>query len=282
MLIERTMSKVPTVRLNDGRAMPALGFGVWQIPDPEAETSTALALEAGYRSIDTAQIYGNEAGVGRAIVASGVARADVFLTTKVWNTSQGRDATRRALDESLQKLGTDYLDLYLIHWPSPKRGLYVETWKALLELKAEGRIRSAGVSNFGPAELARIAGETGVEPSVNQIELHPRFQQRETRAYHEAHGVVTEAWSPLGQGQLLRDPVVTAIADKHGRSAAQVLLRWHLRHGFVVIPKSATPSRIRENFDVLGFDIDADDERALDALDSADGRIGPNPYTATF
>ncbi|MBX3218089.1 MAG: aldo/keto reductase [Labilithrix sp.] len=276
------MSKAPTVRLNDGRAMPALGFGVWQIPDPEAETSTALALEAGYRSIDTAQIYGNEAGVGRAIAASGVARADVFLTTKVWNTSQGRAATRRALDESLQKLGTDYLDLYLIHWPSPKRGLYVETWKALLELKAEGRIRSAGVSNFGPAELARIADETGVEPSVNQIELHPRFQQRETRAYHEAHGVVTEAWSPLGQGQLLRDPVVTAIAEKHGRSAAQVLLRWHLRHGFVVIPKSATPSRIRENFDVLGFDIDADDERALDALDSADGRIGPNPYTATF
>ncbi|MBX3262844.1 MAG: aldo/keto reductase [Labilithrix sp.] len=276
------MSNVPTVRLNDGRAMPALGFGVWRIPDSEAEAATASALEAGYRSIDTAQLYDNEAGVGRAVAASGLPRGDVFLTTKVWNTSQGRDATRRAFDESLKKLGTDYLDLYLIHWPSPKRGLYVETWKTLLELKKEGRIRSVGVSNFGPDELANVARETGEPPAVNQIELHPRFQQRETRAYHEAHGIVTEAWSPLGQGQLLRDPVVTAIAEKHGRSAAQVLLRWHLRHGFVVIPKSATPSRIRENFDVFGFDIDDDDARALDALDSADGRIGPNPYTATF
>ncbi|MCW5837604.1 MAG: aldo/keto reductase [Labilithrix sp.] len=276
------MSNVPTVRLNDGRAMPALGFGVWRIPDSEAEAATASALEAGYRSIDTAQLYDNEAGVGRAVAASGLPRGDVFLTTKVWNTSQGRDATRRAFDESLKKLGTDYLDLYLIHWPSPKRGLYVETWQTLLELKKEGRIRSVGVSNFGPDELANVARETGEPPAVNQIELHPRFQQRETRAYHEAHGIVTEAWSPLGQGQLLRDPVVTAIAEKHGRSAAQVLLRWHLRHGFVVIPKSATPSRIRENFDVFGFDIDDDDARALDALDSADGRIGPNPYTATF
>lgn len=276
------MSNVPTVRLNDGRAMPALGFGVWRIPDSEAEAATASALEAGYRSIDTAQLYDNEAGVGRAVAASGLPRGDVFLTTKVWNTSQGRDATRRAFDESLKKLGTDYLDLYLIHWPSPKRGLYVETWKTLLELKKEGRIRSVGVSNFGPDELANVARETGEPPAVNQIELHPRFQQRETRAYHEAHGIVTEAWSPLGQGQLLRDPVVTAIAEKHGRSAAQVLLRWHLWHGFVVIPKSATPSRIRENFDVFGFDIDDDDARALDALDSADGRIGPNPYTATF
>ncbi|MBN9159778.1 MAG: hypothetical protein BGO98_26700 [Myxococcales bacterium 68-20] len=276
------MTSVPAIRLNDGRSMPALGFGVWQIPDPEAEKATREALASGYRSIDTAQIYANEEGVGRAIASSGVARSDVFLTTKVWNANQGRDATRRAFDDSLKKLATDYLDLYLIHWPSPKRGLYVETWKALIELKKEGRVRSIGVSNFGPNELKRILDETGERPVLNQIELHPRFQQRETCVFHEAHGVATEAWSPLGQGQLLQDPVVTSIAQKHGRSAAQVLLRWHLRHGFIVIPKSATPSRIRENFDVFGFDIDAEDMKALDGLDSADGRIGPNPYTATF
>jgi 2,5-diketo-D-gluconate reductase A len=276
------MSNVPAIRLNDGRSMPALGFGVWQIADGAAETATLAALAAGYRSIDTAQIYANEAGVGRALAKSGVPRSDVFLTTKVWNSNQGRDATRRAFDDSLAKLGVEQLDLYLIHWPSPKRGLYVETWKALVELKKEGRVKSIGVSNFGPNELEKIIDATGEKPTVNQIELHPRFQQRETRIAHEAHGIATEAWSPLGQGQLLQAPTVTSIAQKHGRSAAQVLLRWHLRHGFIVIPKSATPSRIRENFDVFGFDIDDEDMNALDGLDSADGRIGPNPFTATF
>ncbi|HVJ91037.1 MAG TPA: aldo/keto reductase [Labilithrix sp.] len=276
------MSDVPAIALNDGRAMPALGFGVWQIPDDEAERTTLESLAVGYRSIDTAQYYANEAGVGRAIARCGIPRDEIFLTTKVWNSSQGRDRTRFAFDESMAKLGTDYLDLYLIHWPSPKRGLYVETWKALIELKKEGRVRSIGVSNFGPNELAKILDETGEKPVVNQIELHPRFQQRDTRAFHEAHGIATEAWSPLGQGKLLRHPVVTSVATKHQRSSAQVLLRWHLRHHFIVIPKSATPSRIRENFDVLGFDIDDDDMRALDALDSVDGRIGPDPYTATF
>lgn len=276
------MSNVPAIRLNDDRTMPALGFGVWQIPDDDAEKAVALALSTGYRSIDTAQIYRNEAGVGRALAASSIPRSELFVTTKVWNSDQGRDATRRAFDESLAKLGTDYVDLYLIHWPAPKRGLYVETWRALVELRKEGRARSIGVSNFGPPELAKIIEATGVTPAVNQIELHPRFQQRETRAFHEAHGIATEAWSPLGQGKLLDDPTVTTIAQKHGRSPAQILLRWHLRHGFVVIPKSATPSRIRENFDVMDFDIDDVDVKALDALDSESGRIGPNPYTATF
>ena len=262
--------------------MPALGFGVWQVPDAEAEKATTEALAAGYRSIDTAQIYANEAGVGRAVAASGIARKDLYLTTKVWNTSQGKDATKRAFDQSMKKLGGEYLDLYLIHWPSPRRNLYVETWQALVDLKKDGRIRSIGVSNFGPDELTKIIDATGEKPVLNQIELHPRFQQRETRAFHEQHGIATEAWSPLGQGQLLADPAVTALAEKHGKSAAQVLLRWHLKKGNIVIPKSVTPSRIRENFDVFGFDIDDADVAALDALDSSEGRIGPNPFTATF
>lgn len=273
---------IPAIRLNDGREMPALGFGVWKIADTDAERAVNEALEAGYRSIDTAQIYENEAGVGRGIAKSGRSRSEIFLTTKVWNSNQGRDRTRRALDDSLAKLGTDYLDLYLIHWPSPSRGLYVETWKALVELKNEGRVRSVGVSNFGPNELTKIIEATGVVPAVNQIELHPRFQQRETCSFHAKHGIATEAWSPLGQGQLLTHPVVTAIAKKHGRTEAQVILRWHLRHGFIAIPKSGHPARIRENFDVTSFDLDDGDVKALDGLDAEDGRIGPNPLTATF
>ena len=276
------MNTVPMVRLRDGRSMPALGYGVWQVPDSDAEGATTEAIVAGYRSIDTAQIYANEAGVGRAIAASGVPRSDLFITTKVWNTSQGRDTTKRAFEASLKKLGGDYLDLYLIHWPSPKRGKFVETWQALVELKKEGRVRSIGVSNFGPDELGRIIEATGEKPVLNQIELHPRFQQRETRAYHAEHGIATEAWSPLGQGQLLQDPAILALAQKHGRSAAQVILRWHLKNDFIVIPKSVTPSRIRENIDVFGFDLDDADMRTLDGLDSAEGRIGPNPFTATF
>ena len=262
--------------------MPALGYGVWQVPDNDAELSTREAIAAGYRSIDTAQIYANEAGVGRAIAASSVPRSELFITTKVWNTSQGRDATKKAFEQSLRKLGGEYLDLYLIHWPSPKRGKFVETWETLVELKKEGRVRSIGVSNFGPDELRMVMDATGEKPVLNQIELHPRFQQRETRAFHAEHGIATEAWSPLGQGQLLQDPAVGAIAQKHGKSAAQVILRWHLKNDFIVIPKSVTPSRIRENIDVFGFDLDAADVNALDALDSAEGRIGPNPFTASF
>jgi len=276
------MNSVPSVRLHDGHAMPALGYGVWQVPDNDAELSTREAIAAGYRSIDTAQIYANEAGVGRAIAASGVPRSELFITTKVWNTSQGRNATKKAFEQSLKKLGGDYLDLYLIHWPSPKRGKFVETWEALIELRKEGRVRSIGVSNFGPDELRKIIDATGEKPVLNQIELHPRFQQRETRAFHVEHGIATEAWSPLGQGQLLQDPAVGAIAQKHGKSAAQVILRWHLKNEFIVIPKSVTPSRIRENIDVFGFDLDDADMKALEALDSAEGRIGPNPFTATF
>lgn len=276
------MSQVPSIPLNDGHAMPTLGFGVWQVPDDEAESATLEALRSGYRSIDTAQFYGNEAGVGRALAKSGLPRADVFLTTKVWNTSQGRDATRAACKESLLKLGVTYLDLYLIHWPSAFRGLYVETWEALIELQREGLARSIGVSNFGPAELNEIIDHTRVTPAVNQIELHPRFQQREVRAFHKTHGIVTESWSPLGQGKILRHPTIVAIGEKHGRSAAQVILRWHLDHGLVAIPKSVTPSRIRENLDVFGFALDSEDMRALDGLDSADGRVGPDPVGAKF
>lgn len=276
------MVQVPTIVLNDGNRMPQLGFGVWQVPDNEAEAAVLSAFEAGYRSIDTAQLYKNEEGVGRAMKASGVSREEMFITTKVWNSDQGFDQTLRAFDTSLRKLGTDYIDLYLIHWPSAHRGLYAESWKALVQLRQQGRVRSIGVSNFSPPHLQRVIDETGVVPAVNQIELHPRFAQKTLRAAHAQHGVVTEAWSPLGQGKLLSDPVVAAVASKHGRSPAQVILRWHLDHGWVVIPKSVTPSRIRENFDVFGFSLDHDDLQKIDGLDDPAGRIGPNPDTATF
>lgn len=276
------MVQVPTIVLNDGNRMPQLGFGVWQVPDNEAEAAVLSAFEAGYRSIDTAQLYKNEEGVGRAMKASGVPRDEMFITTKVWNSDQGLDQTLRAFDTSLRKLGTDYVDLYLIHWPSAHRGLYAESWKALIQLRQQGRVRSIGVSNFSPPHLQRVIDETGVVPAVNQIELHPRFAQKTLRAAHAQHGVITEAWSPLGQGKLLSDPVVAAVAGKHGRSPAQVILRWHLDHGWVVIPKSVTPSRIRENFDVFGFSLDHDDLQKLDGLDDPAGRIGPDPDIATF
>ncbi|WSL58156.1 aldo/keto reductase [Streptomyces sp. NBC_01725] len=262
--------------------MPQLGFGVWQVPDDEATRSVGTALEAGYRSIDTAAIYGNEEGTGKAIGASGIAREDLFVTTKLWNGKQEtwtRDGVLRAFDTSLSKLGLDHVDLYLIHWPRAVRDDYLTIWRAFEEIAATGRARAIGVSNFQPAHLRRLLDETSVVPAVNQVELHPLFQQDEVRAVNAEHGIVTEAWSPLGSGKgLLEVPTVLAIAHKHGRTAAQIVLRWHLQLGNVVIPKSVTPSRIKENFELSGFELDAEDLAALAALDSGT-RLGFDPDT---
>ncbi|MFF9652038.1 aldo/keto reductase [Streptomyces sp. NPDC014622] len=271
------MSKVPSITLNNGVEMPQLGFGVWQVPDDEAAKAVATAIESGYRSIDTAAIYENEKGTGRAVAASGVAREELFITTKLWNAEQGYDSTLRAFDASLDKLGTDYVDLYLIHWPLPAKDAYVDTYKAFEKIYSEGRAKAIGVSNFLPEHLERLLGETSVVPAVNQIELHPQLQQAQSRAVHSAHGIATEAWSPLGQGKgLLEVPTVVAIARKHGCTPAQVVLRWHIQTGNVVIPKSVTPSRIVENIDVFGFELDADDLAAIAALDEGK-RLGPDP-----
>ncbi|MFF2407566.1 aldo/keto reductase [Streptomyces sp. NPDC058092] len=271
------MSKVPSITLNNGVEMPQLGFGVWQVPDDEAAKAVATAIESGYRSIDTAAIYENEEGTGRAVAASGVAREELFVTTKLWNADQGYDSTLRAFDTSLDKLGLEYVDLYLIHWPVPAKNAYVDTYKAFEKIYSEGRAKAIGVSNFLPEHLERLLGETSVVPVINQIELHPQLQQAESRAFHDKHGIATEAWSPLGQGKgLLEVPTVVAIARKHGRTPAQVVLRWHIQTGNVVIPKSVTPSRIVENLDVFGFELDADDLAAFAALDEGK-RLGPNP-----
>lgn len=271
------MSNVPTITLNNGVAMPQLGFGVWQVPDTEAETAVRTALDAGYRSIDTAAVYGNEEGTGKALTGSGVPREELFVTTKLWNSDHGYDAALRAFDESLRRLGLDHVDLYLIHWPSPAKDKYLETWRALEKIYADGRARAIGVSNFQPAHLQRVLDEGSVAPVLNQVELHPDFAQADVRAFHAAHNIATEAWSPLGQGKgLLDDPVLRQLGEKHGRTPAQVALRWHLQLGNVVIPKSVTPSRIRENIDVFGFELDDADMAAVAGLD-AGNRIGDNP-----
>lgn len=266
------MTSIPNLSLSTGQSsieIPQLGFGVWQVPDDQTPTAVLEALNVGYRSIDTAKIYGNEEGVGRALALTDVAREDIFLTTKVWNDDHGYDATLRAFEASAKRLGTD-IDLYLIHWPVPERDAYVDTWRALLQLHADGRIRAAGVCNFHESQLRRLIDETGQAPSINQIELHPHLQQASLRAFHAQTGILTEAWSPLAQGgAVLVDPVITGIAAKHSRSAAQVILRWHIQLGNVVIPKSVTPSRIAENFDVFGFELDGQDMAAIEALDPA-------------
>ncbi|MEU1773944.1 aldo/keto reductase [Streptomyces sp. NPDC012842] len=272
------MSTVPTVTLNNGVTIPQLGFGVFQVPDDETTAAVTAALEAGYRSIDTAAVYGNETGVGRALAESGLGREELFVTTKLWNADQGYDATLTAFDASLAKLGLDHVDLYLIHWPTPARDLYTDTWRALEKLLAEGRIRAAGVSNFQPARLRRLREESSLVPAVNQIELHPGLQQRELRSLHAGSGIATEAWSPLAQGALLDDEVLTSLAGRHGKSPAQVVLRWHLQLGNVVIPKSVTPARIRQNIDVFDFELSADDMEAIAGLDRG-MRTGPDPDT---
>jgi len=268
---------VPTVALNNGVSMPRLGFGVFQVPNDATETAVSEALRAGYRSIDTAKAYGNEPGVGSALHASGVGREDLFVTTKLWNDDHGHDHALHAFDTSARLLGLDYLDLYLIHWPAPSADRYVETWRALATLLAAGRARAIGVSNFQPVHLRRVVSETGTVPSVNQIELHPYLQQAELRELHAELGVVTEAWSPLAKGgELLADPVVVELARRHARTPAQVVIRWHLQLGNVVIPKSVTPSRIRENLDVFGFSLAEEDMAALGTLDRG-LRTGPDP-----
>jgi diketogulonate reductase-like aldo/keto reductase len=273
------VSNVPNIKLNNGVEMPQLGFGVFQVPDAETTAAVAAALHAGYRSIDTAALYGNEAGVGKALAASGLDRDELFITTKVWNTEQGYDKTLRAFDDSMEKLGLEQLDLYLIHWPTPARDLYLDTWKAFEKLYADGRVRAIGVSNFQPAHLERIMDTGGTVPAVNQIELHPYLQQAELRAFHPKHQIATEAWSPLAKGgDLLSEPAIVALAEKHGRTPAQIVLRWHLELGNVVIPKSVTPSRIRENIDVFSFTLTDDEVASLSTLDRGE-RTGPDPDT---
>jgi diketogulonate reductase-like aldo/keto reductase len=271
------MPIVPTIRLNDGRPMPQLGFGVWQVPNHEAKSIVTEAISAGYRSIDTAAVYGNEEGVGEAVRASPVAREELFITTKVWNDRHGYDAALSAFDESLARLKLDFVDLYLIHWPLPRGEAYLDTWRALIRLRDEGRAKSIGVSNFKVPHLRRLMDESGVAPVLNQIELHPRFQQKELRAFHAEHGIATESWSPLGKGALMADETLARIGRKYGKTPAQVILRWHLDNGLIAIPKSATPSRIRENIDVFDFTLAADDMSALAGFDDKSGRIGPNP-----
>ncbi|MFE7671811.1 aldo/keto reductase [Streptomyces albidoflavus] len=271
------MSKVPPIILNNGVQMPQLGFGVWQVPDDEASTAVGAALDAGYRSIDTAAAYGNEEGTGKAIARSGIPREELFVTTKLWNSDHGYDAALRAFDSSLEKLGLDHVDLYLIHWPLPAKDTAVDTYKALEKIYSEGRARAIGVSNFLPEHLERLIDATSVIPAVNQIELHPHLQQRAAREYHAEQGITTEAWSPLGQGKgLLEVPAVVAIARKHNVTPAQVVLRWHVQLGNVAIPKSVTPSRIVENIDIFSFELDEEDMAAIRALNE-DRRLGPDP-----
>lgn len=266
-----------TMSLHDGNTMPQLGFGVWQVDDNFAADTVKTAIDTGYRLIDTAAIYGNETGVGQGIQNSGIDRRDLFITTKVWNDRHGYDETLAAFDQSMNKLGLEYLDLYLIHWPAPKIGLFVKSWEALIQLRDEGRIKSIGVSNFNIGHLQRLLDDTGVLPVVNQIELNPRFQQPELRQYHADNNIITEAWSPLGHGLLWDNPTLTAIAAKHGRSLAQVVLRWHTQLGNAVVTKSVTPARIRENFNIFDFSLDADDLAAIARLHDENARHGPDP-----
>jgi diketogulonate reductase-like aldo/keto reductase len=270
------MTTTPAIAMHDGAAIPQLGFGVFQIPPERTQEVVEEALATGYRHIDTAAAYRNEAGVGAAIAASGVSREEIFLTTKLWNSEQGFNSTLRAFDKSLERLGLDRVDLYLIHWPMPAQDHYVDTWRAFERIQEDSLARSIGVSNFRIEDLARLKDEVDYLPTINQVELHPRLQQTELRAWHAEHDIATEAWSPLAQGALLEDPTITAIAAEHEKTPAQTILRWHLQLGNVVIPKSATPERIRENLDVFDFELGDEEMAALARLDAGE-RTGPDP-----
>jgi 2,5-diketo-D-gluconate reductase A len=272
------VTSVPTVELNDGVEIPQLGFGVFQVPPEETQEVVEEALASGYSHIDTAAAYRNEDGVGAAIAASGCSRENLFVTTKLWNSEQGYDSTRRAFEKSRERLGLDRIDLYLIHWPMPGEDRYLDTWRAFERIQEEGLARSIGVSNFRIEDLERLRREADHLPTVNQVELHPRLQQKELRAWHAELGIATEAWSPLAQGALLSDPTIETIAAHHERTPAQAILRWHLQLGNVVIPKSVTPERIRENIDLFDFELGDDDMAALARLDSGE-RTGPDPAT---
>ncbi len=273
------MADQPTVRLNNGTAMPQLGFGVFQVPNEETAAAVSAALEVGYRAIDTAAMYRNEEGVAKAIADSGIPRDELFITTKLNNDGHGYDDALRAFEASRTRLGLDYVDLYLIHWPLPAKDRYVDTWRAFEKLQSDGLARSIGVSNFQPAHLQRLFDETDVVPALNQIELHPYLTQEAVRAFDAEHGIATEAWSPLAKGgELLSDPAITSLAEKYGRTPAQVVIRWHLQLGNVVIPKSVTPARIKENIDVFDFELADDDVTSISEL-NRDERTGPDPDT---
>ena len=272
------MTSAPPITLNDGKSIPQLGLGVWQMTDDEATAAVSHALETGYRHVDTAAIYRNEMGVGRAIAASSLPRDEIFVTTKLWNKDQGRDLARPGLEQSLEKLGLDHVDLYLIHWPCPARGTYVETWEQLIDFRSEGLVRSIGVCNFLPEHLDTIVDETGITPVVDQIELHPTFQPDDLINHCSDLRITVESWSPLGRAADLEHPVITRIAERLGATPAQVIIRWHLDRGFVVIPKSKTPARIESNSAALEMKLSAEDRAAIDAL-SAGNRIGPDPAT---
>lgn len=273
----------PSLTLADGHRIPQFGLGVWQVDDDEAQRVVADALEVGYRHIDTARVYKNEAGVGRAIAASGIPRDELFITTKLWNSDQGRDTVRAAAEASLERLGLEKVDLYLIHWPAPKYGMHVESWQAMIEVREAGLARSIGVSNFLAEHLDDLAAATEVVPVVNQIELHPAFQQRELRAVHAARGILTESWSPLGSGNydLAELPGFAAIAERHGKSVQQVAIRWHVQEGLIVFPKTVRRERMVENADVFDFELTADDMAVIAACDR-DQRVGSHPLTTGF
>lgn len=267
-----------TIQLSDAQRIPQIGLGVWQASDDEARAAVRVALEEGYRHVDTASIYGNEKGVGEGLRDAGTPREQVFLTTKIWNDAHGLEAATAALDASLERLNVEYVDLLLIHWPAPSQDNYVDTWRALIAAQRSGKARSIGVSNFNSDHLQKLIGETGIAPVLNQIELHPFMQQEALRNAHESMGIATQSWSPLGQGSALSNPVILEIARKHGRTAAQVIIRWHMELGLIAIPKSITPSRIRENFNVFDFSLETSDLAAIVALNSGK-RLGPDPGT---